>query len=80
MRLFGPNLNPYKYKHPDLLVYDLRNGKGEFGIDFDLKFQRWLDYLTAKTQTGLYEPKKIWTDYKEDLAKIKRKARKRIGS
>lgn len=78
MRPFGINLNPYKHRHPDLAAHHLRTHRGEFSVDFDLKFERYLDYIDKCKREGLYQVSNFVEEYKKDLKSIKRGVRKKI--
>ena len=78
MKPFGINLNPYKYRHPDSLAYDLRNNRGEFSINQDIVFERYFAYLDKCRARGMNQVINFVDEYKRDLKAIRKSVRKKV--
>jgi len=78
--MFRFNLVPEynKGKSPDRLIIDFETRRGEFSINWDINFERYLEKIEAMKKAGTYQVRNFLEDYHKDVKTLRKHMKKRI--
>jgi len=78
--MFRFNLVPEynKQKSPDRLILDFKRRRGEFSIEWDINFERYLEKIEAMKKAGTYQVRNFIKEYKEGASETRKRIKRKV--